>query len=196
MVNFKTDFKLHLLKQTVNYIAPRILRLSSGVHDKEPQSKLLLRVWERLEATLRKEVATGCFNDKNFSKLLDSTKQGLTFLCDTDRYYRRWFGLLCVFIYEEMAREWQNFSYEKAKECNARPMMLTREEYEVHKASLFELYLTGYLYGLSLLPESETDKIRQARLNGSSVDYPSSDPKAVYRLHFPERDVQKSVNSS
>jgi len=188
MVSYKLDLKMHLLKQTINYIAPRVLRLSGSVQAKTPQSELIIYVWSRLEATLRKEVSTGCFNDKNFSKLLEASKQALIFLCEKDKYYKRWLGLLAMFITEEVLRLKREFTYEKALELSARPLMLTREEFEMHRDSLFELYMSGYLYGLSLLPELDIEKIRTARLEGKDVDYPSSDPQAFFRLYFPNRE--------
>jgi len=195
MVSYKLDFKMHLLKQTINYIAPRILRLSSGVQPKTPQSQLVLRVWKRLEDTVQKEAQTECWNDKNFSKLLESTKQALIFLCEKDRYYKRWLGLLSMFLTEEVLREKRDFTYEKALECSARPMMLTREEFEKHRDSLFELYMTGYLYGLSLLKIEDISKIKEAREQGSRVEVPSSDKEACFYLSFMERqnpnDTQK-----
>jgi len=189
MVSYKTDFKMHLLKQTINYIAPRILRLSSGVQPKTPQSKLILSVWARLEAVVKKEVETGCWNDKNFSSLLASSKQALVFLCEMDRYYKRWVGLLAMFLVEETLRLKRDFTYEDAINSSARPMMLTREEFEKHKDSLFENYLTGYLYGLSLLSEEDINKIREAREKGTSVNFPSSDKQAYFTLFFAERGL-------
>jgi len=188
MVSYKLDLKMHMLKQTLNFIAKRVLRLSSGVQPKTPQSKLIYSVWARLEDTVQKEALTGCWNDTNFRNLLNSAKQALIFLCEKDRYYKRWLGLLAMFLTEEVLREKREFSYEKAKECSARPMMLTREEFEKHKDSLFELYMTGYLYGLSLLKTEDIAKIKEARDKGERVQIPSSDLHAFFYLSFTERE--------
>jgi len=188
MVSYKLDFKMHLLKQTINYIAPRVLRLSSGVQPKTPQSQLILRVWARLEDVVQKETHTGCWNDKNFSKLLESSKQALIFLCEKDRYYKRWLGLLTMFLAEEVLKEKREFNYEKALDMPTRPMMLTKEEFWKHRDSLFENYLTGYLYGLSLLKTEDIPKIKEAREKGLRVQIPSSDPHAFFYLSFTERD--------
>jgi len=190
MVNYKLDFKMHLLKQTINYIAPRILRLSRGVQPKTPQSKLILSVYARLEAAVARQVETGCWNDKHFSNLLESTKHALIFLCEHDRFYKRWLGLVAMFLTEEVLREKRDFTYEKALELYARPLMLTREEFERHRESLFELYLTGHLYGMSLMKAEDIEKIRKARVERKEVDFPSSDPQAFFRLYFPERESQ------
>jgi len=188
MVSYKTDFKMHLLKQTIKYIVPRIHRLSGDVQAKTPQSRLVLSVWARLEAVVKREVASGCWNDKNFSSLLETSKRALIFLCENDKYYKRWLGLLAMFLTEELLREKCEFTLQKALECSARPMFVTQEEFEKHRDSLFELYMTGYLYGLSLLKDENIDKIRKARLDQTHVDYPSRDPEAYFRLCFPERE--------
>jgi hypothetical protein len=188
MVSYKTDFKMYLLKQTIKYILPRIERLSSGVQPKTPQSLLVQRVWARLEETLAKDVQTGVFNDTNFSRLLKTSKQALIFLCEMDKYYKRWVGLLAMFLAEEVLREKRDFTYEKALECYARPMMLTREEFEKHKDSLFELYLSGYLYGLSLLKTEDIRSIVKAREDHEKIDLPSRDSDAVFQLIFLERE--------
>jgi len=188
MVSYKTDFKMKLLKESINFIARRVHRLSSGVQPKTPQSQLILRVWARLEDGLIKEVQTGCFNDKNFRNLLESTKQALIFLCENDRYYKRWLGLLSMFLTEEVLREKRDFTYEQALLCSARPMMLTEEEFEKHKDSLFENYMTGYLYGLSLLKTEDIAKIKEAREKGQRIQLPSLDPHAFFYLSFTERE--------
>jgi len=187
MVSYKQDFKMHLLKQTIKFIVPRVLRLSSGVQAKTPHSELIFRVWERLEAVVTREVQTGCWNDSNFRGLLQATKQALIFLCENDRYYKRWLGLLAMFLTEEVLREKREFTYEKALKCGARPMMLTREEFEKHRDSLFENYLTGYLYGISLLKTEDISKIKEAREKGLRVELPSSDKEAFFYLSFMER---------
>jgi len=187
MVSYKIDMKMHLLKQTIKFIVPRILRFSGGVQAKTLQSRLVERVWARLEDVVMKEVETGCWNDRNFSNLLEATKKGLIFLCEYDRYYKRWLGLVSMFLAEEVLKEKRDFTYEQAVECAARPLMLTREEFEKHKDSLFELYMTGYLYGLSLLPQEDIDKIKKARVEHTDVTLPSFDGEAFFKLFFAER---------
>lgn len=156
---------------------------------KTPQSELIQRVWGRLEAVVKREVETGCWNDKNFSKLLEATKKGLIFLCENDRYYKRWLGLVSVFLVEEVLREKREFTFDKALELSARPLMLTREEFERHRDSLFELYLCGYLYGLSMVSEGDVARIREARQTSTSLDFPTEDPKAHFTLYFPKGEL-------
>jgi len=189
MVSYKIDLKMKMLKDCINFIAPRVLRLSKGVQPKTPQSQLISRVWSRLEAVVEREVQTGCWNDRNFRNLLESTKEALIFLCEKDRYYKRWLGLLVMFLTEELQRERLEFTYEKALLSSARPMMLTNEEFEKHRESLFELYMTGYLYGLSLLKTEDIGKIKAALDSGQRIQIPSADPHAFFYLSFTEREL-------
>jgi len=192
----RLDFKMHLLKKTLNLVIPKILRFSSGVQPTTPQSRLILSIWDRLEDVLRKDVETGCFSDRNFLNLLEATKQALIFLCERDKYYKRWLGLLAMFVTEETIKTLQNFTYEDALELYARPLGLTKEEFEKHKLSLMELYLTGYLYGLSLLPPSEIPKIEKARVEHQNMRFPSRDTQALFMLFFEERGSLKNDDTN
>jgi hypothetical protein len=148
------------------------------------QSQIILKVWERLEDTLQKEVKTGVFNDKNFKNLLNAAKNVLIFLCENDNYYRRWLGLLIRFIAEEYAKAETNFSLELAKTLPVKPLGLTEAQFAQHKSSLWECALTGYLYGLSLAPKTIVDTIEIAKTKKGYVDIPSVDSNAFYRIHF------------
>jgi len=182
------DLKMLLLKKAVNAVTPRILSLSRGVQPKTPHSKLVVKIWDRLEEAVKKETETGCFSDKNFLNLLRSTKQALIFLCEGDKYYKRWLGLLFLFLSEEIASARELFSYEEALKMGCRPIGLTEEEYLRHKETLFKFNLSGYLSSLSRLPGSRIPEIRKARENGAFVDFPSEDPTAIVRMFFPDRD--------
>jgi len=181
----KREFKMHLLKSLVNQVTPRILRLAKGVEAKTPQSRLILRVFDRLEAVLQKDAETGCFNDKNFKNLVNSTKEALIFLCEYDQYYKRWLGLLAMFLAEELSHAYQNFNYQEALDMTCRPLMLSEAEFLKHKRSLFELHLSGYLYGLSLTHENIKTEIKKAKEEQKFVDFPSKDEDAYVRLYFP-----------
>jgi len=180
----KQDFKMHLLKQAINYVAPRMLRLSKGVNAETPQSKLILRVWDRIEAVVKKEVETGCWDDKNFRNLLDATKEALIFLCEKDKYYKRWLGLLMMFIAEEVSKAKEGFSYQEALNMTVRPMMLTEKEFTQHKDALFELHLTGYLYGMSRLAQNGIQKVKDAREQNTEIEFPSENPNAYVKMWF------------
>jgi len=181
------DFKMTLLKKTINLVAPRILRLSKGVTPTTPQSRLISSVWARLEDVYMKDVRTGCFDDRNFGSLLETAKQALIFLCENDKYYKRWLGLLAMFLTEDTMKTLKNLTYEEALELYARPLGLTREEFAKHKLSLMELYLSGYLYGMSLLQENDILKIDKARIEHKDVNLPSRDHEACFKLFFLER---------
>jgi len=185
MVSFKKDFKMHIMKQTIKFVAPRILRISKGVQASTPQSKLIQRVWDRLVDVLEKDASTGCFDDNNFRMFLEATKQGLIYLCENDRYYKRWFGLLALILSEELHETVKGFRFEDAVQCNARPLMLTKEEFLLHETSLFELYLSGYLYGLSMLPKEAVETIKKAREGRGMFQIPSRDPNAITLFYFP-----------
>lgn len=180
----KQDLKMHLLKQAINYVAPRILRLSKGVNAETPQSKLILRVWDRIEAVVKKEVETGCWDDKNFRNLLDATKEALIFLCEKDKYYKRWLGLLMMFIAEEVSKAKEEFSYQEALNMTVRPMMITEKEFARHREALFELHLTGYLYGMSRLGNGSILEIKQAREENTDIEFPCADPNAYVKMWF------------
>jgi len=179
--------RMHMLKQTLNFIVPRIHRLSSGTEAKTFQSKLILRVWSRLEDTLTREVQTGCFNDRNFRNLLRATRDGLIFLCEYDRYYKRWLGLLTMFLSEELKAMETEFTYEDALQLSARPLGLTREEFEKHKKDLYELAVCGYLYALSNFSEEDIKKIAEARQQNKPLEFPRAKAQPYFVMFFPER---------
>jgi hypothetical protein len=179
------DFKMLLLKQTLNRLAPRILRFSEPTKPETPQSRLVLRVWSRLEETMKREVNTGCFNDRNFSKLLETTKRALIFLCENDKYYKRWLGLLAFYLSEELGNSREEFSYKEALGMTVRPLGLMYSEFLNHRNALFELHMTGYLYAMGKLTESEIDVLRRAKAEETSLMLPTEDPKAYIKLFFP-----------
>jgi len=188
MKNPKIDYKMLFLKQLINQVTPRLLRLSRGVQPETPQSKLILRVWKRLEDVLKKEVQTGCFGDNNFQRLLTTLRDALLFFCERDRYYKRWLGLFAFFLAEEFENMKESFSYQDAIDMNARPMMLSLKEFERHRGALFQLNMTGYLYGLSITPKNFEEDMKRARENLDFIDFPcKDDPNAVIRMYFQNR---------
>jgi len=186
MVSYKLDFKMKMLKDAINFIAPRVLRLSSGVQPKTPQSKLILSVWARLEDALKKETSIGYFNDKNFSKLLESTKQALIFLCENDRYYKRWLSLFAFILKEELEKQYDNFTFPEALDMTVRPLGLTYEEFEKHRKALWEFHMTGYLSALSRQPLPTEKK------EGFNLE--TSDPQAYIRVFCPYGEQRPNGN--
>lgn len=180
------DFKMHLLKQTINYVTPRIIDLTRGVKASTPQSRIIERVWSRLENVYKKEVASGVFTDSNFLNLLLSAKDTLIFLCEKDRYYKRWLGLLLLFIMEEMQRSFSDFSYIDALNMTSRPLLLKKSEFEKHKTALFNFEIASYLYSLTLIRNKDINLIREARRLNTMLDLPTNDKNVLVRFYFPK----------
>jgi len=181
------DLKMFLLKKAINRLTPRIMVLSKGVTPKTPHSKLILKIWDRLEEVVRKEAKTGCWSDRNFINLLEATKRALIFLCERDKYYKRWLGLLMLYVVEEVQNQYSCFAYEEALNMTVRPLGLTEKEYHEHKEALFEFNLAGYLSALANCPESNISQIGEAREKGAYVDFPTKDKKAIVRMFFPDK---------
>lgn len=186
MAKLTKDFKLYMVKQLINYLGPKLEGLVSTETPRTPQSRLVLRTWERLEAILKKEVETGCFNDKNFSRLLSASKKALVFLCENDKYYKRWFGLLAVVLGEELMKAQEHFTYSEALEMSVRPLGLELTEFERHREALWILHLTGYLLGWELVPAEHIVGIREARAQNMNFTIPSRDPEAYVTMFFPD----------
>jgi len=180
----KTELKMFLIKQLVNNVAPRIGSLAYGVKAEHLQSKIIERVWARLRDVLEKEEKTKVFGDKNFRELVLNAGKALIFLCEHDNYYRRWLGLLIRFIAEEYAIAEAEFNLEMAKALPVKPPISSKEDFEKHKAALWECALTGYLYGFSLASKDIVHSVKFALENKGFVDLPSIDKNAYYRLFF------------
>lgn len=170
------------VKQLINNVAPRLLGMVKGVKGETPQARLVERVWTRLEDVLEKCSQTGTLDDNNFITLVNSVKEALIFLCENDKFYKRWLGLLAYFFAEEYQKMRSQFDYEEALNMTTRPMLLTKEEFERHKEALFMLHLTGYLHAMSLSDAN----IKEARQNNQYIDFETLDPNVIVRMVFPE----------
>jgi len=179
---------MHLLKQAINYLSPRFLGKIPAVQAKTPQSRLVLAVWARVEATLKKEAPIKARDDRNFTTLLETVKRALIFLCEEDRYYKRWLGLTFLLFAEETGRALQQFSYEDALASSPRPLGLTREQYEQSKRALFENSLAGYLMALERAPESIAGAIAEAYDHSGRVQIPAPAKRMAYSLLFERED--------
>jgi len=186
MKDVKLEFKMRLVKKAINRLVPRLLRLVSEVEATTPQSRLLLRVWARLEEVLDREQETKCFHDNNFRDLLQAIKRALVFLCEKDKYYKRWLGLLAIVLSEELEKMYADFSYEEALNMTTRPLGLTLEEFDMHKEALWLLHLSGYLHSLSLMSSDGREYIRQAREQNIELDLFTVDKNAIVKLVFPK----------
>jgi hypothetical protein len=172
----KFDFKMHMVKQAINYIAPRILGWTKGIKPSTPQSLLIERAWTRLMAVYEKDIQTGCMQDKNFRVLLEATRDALIFLCEKDRYYKRWLGLLAWILSDEVQNVRSNFSYVDAIAMACRPVDLTEPEYNKHRGTLLEVHLTGYLLAL----ERSVFYIKRE----ATLELPGQEPGASVDLTF------------
>jgi len=188
MKKLSFDFKMDMLKRSINWLAPRVLGITRGVKAETPQSRLIDRVFQRLEAVLEKDAETGCFDDRNFRILLHATKEALIFLCEHDRYYKRWLGLFSFFFKEELIAMSREFDYAEALNMTVRPLGLNFEEFSKHKQALWELHFTGYLYGMSLTDDAHKVLIRDAKEKRDTVEFPSSDPEAYVKMFFTKDD--------
>jgi hypothetical protein len=102
---------LHVRKKLIN-LAVRVLnRLIPARAPEYPQTQLLEDVYERLLQAYRLEVFCGRFDDvpyqalqtlkdRHFLNVLELSRKFLTYLGDTDRYYRQWLGLFLLVTHD------------------------------------------------------------------------------------------------
>lgn len=180
----RQDVKMVFLKNTINLVTPRIRRMAEGVEAKTPQAELISRVWARVMSVLEKDSSVVVYGDNNFRNLLLAVRDALIFLCENDRYYKRWLGLLCFFMVEELEKMFQEFSFEKALDMTVRPLALGREEYEKHKRALFGLQMSGYLKALSMSPGCIIEQLKEAKEKHGSVRFETEDPEAYVLSMF------------
>jgi len=185
-----TELKMSMLKKAINYLVPKVSRLATVSIVETPQSRLILRTWKRLESTLEREEHTGCFNDTNFKALLEASKKALVFLCEHDKYYKRWLGYLALVLCEEIAKMRLEFDYAQAYNMTTRPLMITEEEVERHKEALFIFNLSGYLYSYELVPETSLQGMKEERERNGGFRLPTVDSDAYVKLFYtPDRRV-------
>jgi len=188
MPSVRREGKLYVTKQVLNFAAGQILGLCPERSPSTPQARLIDQVFKRLERILERDVQTGCFDDRNFSRLVRALRRALIYLCEEDRYYRRWVGLGALLTAEELGSYADAFSPKDAVDTSARPLGVTPAEFDAHKRALMELALSGYLYGLGLMPERDLPLIARARDNAGEFSMPSTDKGAYFKLFFRDRE--------
>jgi hypothetical protein len=180
--------KMVFLKNTINLVTPRIRRMTEGVQAKTPQAELISRVWARVMSVWEKDNVIELYGDNNFQNLLLAVRDALIFLCENDRYYKRWLGLLSFLMSEELEKMFQEFSYEKALNMTVRPLALGFEEYEKHKRALFGLHMSGYLKALNTSPGEIIEQLKKAKEEPGekygSVKFETEDPDAYVLSMF------------
>jgi hypothetical protein len=106
-------FKLNLAKKLLN---PAVRVLNILIPEREPaypQTKILARVYADLLHVYKIEAKCGRFDDipygtldtlkdKNFLRFLQLSGKVLTYLGDTDRYYRQWLGLFMLLMHDHI----------------------------------------------------------------------------------------------
>jgi hypothetical protein len=101
--------KLHIRKQFINLAIKILNRVIPSREAQFPQTKILARVYADLLHVYKIEAYCGRFDDvpygtldtlkdKNFLRFLQLSNSVLTYLGDTDRYYRAWLGLFFLLI--------------------------------------------------------------------------------------------------
>jgi hypothetical protein len=105
--------KLNLAKHIINPVV-RVLNLLIPAREPAyPQTKILARVYEDLLHVYKIEAHCGRFDDipygtldtlkdKNFLRFLQLSNKLLTYLGDTDRYYRQWLGLFMLLMHDHI----------------------------------------------------------------------------------------------
>lgn len=181
---FSHELRMAFIKRLINSVTPKLISLTRNVKAQTPQSKLIMRVWQRLEDVYSKDCIAIDFNDENFRNLLEAAKNALIYLCEHDKYYKRWIGLLAFFLSEELNKMKKEFTYEDALNMTVRPLMLTFQEFQKHKEALFELHMCGYLYGLARLNREEMEKLRKAKESHQHIDLKTCDGDAYIRYIF------------
>jgi hypothetical protein len=167
----KKDLQMHLLKQAINYLTPRLIGSLKVQDPKTFQGQIIARAWARVERAIELDDKIGLRGDGNFANMARAVERVLVFLTEEDNYYRRWLGLLLQEITREVHEFEANYSFEDAIKTGARPLVLKREEYERHRGELIDLALSGYLTRLEQLTPEERDKLKGG----------------WYTLEFPER---------
>jgi hypothetical protein len=115
---------LHVRKKLIN-LAVRVLNRLVPCRDPEyPQTRLLEDVYERLLQAYRLEVFCGRFDDvpyqalhtlrdRHFLNVLELSRKLLTYLGDTDRYYRQWLGLFFLLVHDAVEMQQQCMGFEE-----------------------------------------------------------------------------------
>jgi hypothetical protein len=113
-----SQVKLHYLKALVNSVAHLIPNLLMGDRVEEAEqtvSRLVNRVSQRLREPLGYEQREGLLpksRDSNMERVLNAVQRGLVYICEEDNYYRAWIGHLCLCIWEEISRLYEEFDLE------------------------------------------------------------------------------------
>lgn len=94
------QLKLHLAKQVLNYTAPKLNKLIPYRKPKCVVSKIIDESFREITGMLKEGKKTKrVFGDNNFTRLIDSTRRTLVYMCEEDPYYRMWLEILLLSLY-------------------------------------------------------------------------------------------------
>ena len=154
------DLRLRLLKALVNVPLRVVDRLLPEPQIVEyPQTRMLLRIFKRLEQAYKLDVSQGTFGSKpdgNFERFLRVSKKILAVVSEDDRYYRAWVGLAFILASEEMS--WFNEEAFEVKRLIKEQWctdlsFLSDAVVAENKREFLEVALCDYLASLAVLPE-------------------------------------------
>jgi hypothetical protein len=154
------DLKLILYKRGINLITLVASRILPKAEGKYPQTKILLRVFDRLFKVFHVErfkTGTRGLEDQNFRRLLDVSVRALAYISENDRYYRQWLGLLYLLIDDELESERKNLSRKEFVSLMREQWLLkgwsklSEGMFQHQKEALFPLVLTDYLHTVSMM---------------------------------------------
>jgi hypothetical protein len=115
---------LHVRKKLINLafsVLNRLLPERAAVY---PQTHLLEQVYQNLLQAYSVEAYCGRFDDvphqviehlrdRHFLNILEVSRKVLTYLADTDRYYRQWLGLFFLLVHDGVEKQQQDLLYDE-----------------------------------------------------------------------------------
>ena len=154
---------LHIRKKLINLAVAILNRLLPQRVPVFPQTQLLEQVYQKLLQAYGIEAYCGRFDDvpyqaihtlrdRHFLNILELSQKALTYLADTDRYYRQWLGLFFLLIHDALEEQQQNLLYEeflasvKGQYDFDMHGAFPPEFFEAHKRLFQEIQLTNHLY--------------------------------------------------
>jgi hypothetical protein len=148
--------KLMMIKKGINFMTLLASKLLPSAKAKYPQTRVLIRVFDRLTKAFNVEMASKRrgLEDENFKRLLDISLRALAYISEEDRYYRQWLGLLFLLIEEEIQVEREGVSRDEFVRLLKEQWLLDwsiipEEVFQIRKRELFTVLLTDFLHNLA-----------------------------------------------
>ena len=156
------ELKLRFYKALVNVPVRLADRLLPFPDARYRQTQIMLNVYGKMMQAYRLECLQGTFGvcpDGNFERLLRVSAKVLSYVSESDRYYRAWLGLAALLVHEQMEKFDLSFE-EIVEQCREQWLIdfsfLPRSYVESCKAEFLEMTLCDYLGNLARM---ETGKI-------------------------------------